>query len=117
MKLKLEVRCCCKPVKLMGWLHVDHALLQSKTATFAPVRSMQNIPRTAIPAQVTLAFAEIAMITPRDTPHGERSVLSEGVTYRRYVAVKGEGIPLETLKAIPEFEANPEYCDEQSEGA
>lgn len=101
--MKLEVRCCCQPRKLLGWLEVADDYRHSATFVIGPdtieridVSEISNDWRSSVVGRVipgdsiTLAIAEIGLV-------------ENGVT-ARYRALKADGVPIERLRLIPGFE-------------
>lgn len=85
----LEVRCCCEPKKLLGWLPVQYPY-------------MTHV-RYWLPEKVPFTDAHIGgegkyIEMPLCEYAGEDLVV--------YRAVKSEGIPIELLRAIPAFKEN-----------
>ncbi len=101
----LEVRCCCRPEKLLGWLPVsDDVDVKEGVAVTFIIR----------PAHVRLL--DSAVFGPLDGPLGVEHVPAEGVTlaiatysaapsgeWEYRLAFKSEDTPLETLRRIPGF--------------
>lgn len=84
--VRLEVRCCCQPKKLLGWLTVPDARCLSVSFCI-PQRLLA---RTAKPVIVKLSLDQINC-----------EIDGELVSYR---AIKAEGAPLKLLRKIPGFE-------------
>lgn len=89
--MRLEVRCCCRPEKLVGWLNVARPV----GVVIFPLCSKQPVARgvegVAVPVH-TVAL-EIA-----DFNDGSRI----------YPAIKSEDTPIDVLRLIPGFEENLE---------
>ncbi len=93
---ELEVRCCCQPQKLLGFITVEpgatfvqRALIVDPPSGFA---SMFSVAPVACEKQVRLPVQEIYTDTGR-----------------RYRAVKAEGVSLDVLLRVPGFRpANPQ---------
>jgi len=91
---RLEVRCCCQPNKLLGWLYADadRDVVLSRLVSPSPVPLMTDA-NSRVPIvperchQITMEIATIA--------------LGEG--FQPYRAIKAEGVPIETLRRIPGF--------------
>lgn len=93
--VKMEVRCCCVPQKLLGWLPVPYPNLKSvrywlvhPSAKWAPKGSETG--ETALGEYLEMRLEDY---------------LPEGAA-TPYRAIKAEGIPLETLRRIPLFQEN-----------
>jgi len=95
MDMKLEVRCCCDPMKLMGWIPVPY--------------EGQNIPRSI---RIPLLMERARPIAGLATQNSDIVMLVERFAYgeaARALAFKADGIPVETLRRIQGFvEATPE---------
>lgn len=82
---RLEVRCCCQPQKLRGWLDVpEHAVKNGGVAVF-PLRTPPNARWDA----------------PFETVRLEVARMVKGT--KDWLAVKSEDLPLETLRRIHGF--------------
>lgn len=94
--VRLEVRCCCQPQKLLGWLTVPDA--RRKSVAF---RLSQRVYRLVGHRLVGHA----ASIEPRTVvlPIEQINYEVAGVEVS-YRAIKAEGAPLELLRRIPQFE-------------
>lgn len=86
---RYEVRCCCEPEKLRGWIDVEGDQ-RSYKFNLRPEFSASVF--DAIPSAVTLdsLIMDMALINP-------------GNGGRDYFALKAEGIPPEKLRRIPGF--------------
>jgi hypothetical protein len=85
---RLEVRCCCQPRKVLGWLEVpEHQVREGNSVRF-------TIPPTWRPERVLLADT-IALPVATITEYG-----------RDWLAFKAEGAPVERLRKLPGFMEN-----------
>jgi hypothetical protein len=84
---KLEVRCCCDPGKLLGWLAADI----SQPSVCYPIMESHTSKLDA------LMVKTIALQIARFVDQGQA-----------YWAIKADGVPVETLRLIPGFEENPD---------
>ena len=82
--MQIEVRCCCTPSKLLGWIELE--TLDTPRVCFPVRNSVENIWPMFVP--VVLEF----------TAWRENG--------REGHAFKADGIPLDMLKRIPCFTAN-----------
>lgn len=97
--MKLEVRCCCDVMKLMGWIPV-------------PYQVHELPPTIRLPLLATMSVGAIPPVTTR---HGVIDLFVGRFAYgsgRRTLgaerALKADGIPIETLRLIQGFiEATP----------
>lgn len=90
---RVEVRCCCSPLKLLGTLPLPdkvqahtYAVMQPKTTDFLRVAARGVRPQT-----VTLQLVQWA------APDGKFRMVPQGY------ALKADGIPIEVLRRIPGF--------------
>ena len=99
--MKYEVRCCCRPDKLVGWLdwpNEDTLVRLFPLQTYYPRTAWDNL--AAIQTEtikLKLDFFAPAAISDPD------SIFSIPEPYK---AIKAEDVPLETLKRIPGFIPN-----------
>lgn len=97
---RLEVRCCCRPQKLRGWLQVAvprGGLKCGHVVTFVKRRTpkaRELVIRDALPLvdQTTLIKMEVGQI--------------QGIGREPYLAIKSEHLELEELRLLPGFEEN-----------
>lgn len=82
---EIEVRCCCTPQKLRGWLRVSDHMVQVGRRVFFP---LAEATRTFRVGSVDLEVA----------------IFWDG--HQHYPALKNEGMPMETLRRIPGFREN-----------
>lgn len=94
--MRIEVRCCCSPKKLLGWVHLpqgawDRRICLPMRAT-APAQFDRHLSGFAPEevGQVTLSFARL------DPGNGDES----------YLCLKAEGLSIETLRKLACFEEN-----------
>lgn len=91
--MKVEVRCCCDPGRLLGTVEVDRMpgdgefFYWREPATF-----------------------ETPGLTVPETPVRPRTIALQACEYwhdtERRIAFKDDGMPIETLRRIPSFEEN-----------
>jgi len=79
--MKVEVRCCCQPMKLLGTVIIDDRLMHADSVTFALRGNIDDRHQKIL----TLPLAMFA--------DGGRT----------WIAVKAEGVDLDTLRRIPYF--------------
>lgn len=88
-----EVRCCCTPTKLLGWLEwPDESRIEMRFQLCDSILSAVIGPRYPIAS----AVEEIRLVLDYYWPKAGKG----------YMAVKAEGVPLETLRRIPSFKEN-----------
>lgn len=93
---RIEVRCCCSPRKLLGSLPVPDStkpgdtvrLVVMKPRTYAPPTGHYNRPRNDDP-YIHLPIETFADMSGAHPKYG--------------IAVKAEGVAIETLRLIPGF--------------
>lgn len=80
--MKAEVRCCCTPRKLLGWLEVP-----------------------TLDADRVVFWLRFAMDRWEDPPRRIELPIAEFIDERkeRRRAIKAEGVPIELLRRIPGF--------------
>jgi hypothetical protein len=106
-----EVRCCCDPLKLLGYLPSPPDGGAHADFTLAPVfQSPAPGPRPVteyLPGgHVRLSLCEFAIPDPEYTPGSMFGMYIRGLAYR------ADGVELETLQRIPGFlTAVPEYSN------
>ena len=93
MSISMEVRCCCKPQRLLGWLKVPDTARRGTIIHFTVWPSAR--------AEVNQASFEVKQISlPVDTyAYAENS-------YHERLALRSEDTPIETLRLIPGFKEN-----------
>jgi hypothetical protein len=97
--IRLEVRCCCVPEKVLGTLPVDHCPLPGDRITF-PLMTRYSRPGPREALAKTMAERPSIMF--------EVSMWSS--LEEAGVALKREGVDLETLRRVPGFiEAAPRW--------
>lgn len=104
--MKLEVRCCCQPHKLLGWLEVpDHLAKLGEVIVFPvhvtvdPDGGLRDHARPQ--RQIALPVAEIVIPTDFVGPGPLESF------FDRHLALKSEETPLEVLRGVRGFEEAP----------
>jgi hypothetical protein len=98
MTKRIEVRCCCQPTKLLGWIDVDASkVIEGRTLVFTPPR-YALLHRENVEVLPTAADDRIALpIAMVQFPDG-----------RQYLALKSEETPIERLRTLKAFiEAPP----------
>lgn len=98
---KVEVRCCCQPQKLLGWVEVPRAKLYEghhvRLLVTPDPRALLAV--GASPAPEIAGFAFLSLPIARiATPENSRG----------WLAVKAEGVPLSTLRRVAGFIENRE---------
>lgn len=102
--MRLEVRCCCVPKKLLGWLEVaDYRVREGNTIQFIlpPIYERIFIDGRRYETMTAACYVRlpIARIGMTDLFTGEPA---------SHLALKSEETPLETLRQIPGFVEAPE---------
>lgn len=88
----LEVRCCCQPRKVLGWLEVpEHRAQAGERASF-PLTATWRPGRVLLPESVTLPVA---------------TVMEYG---HAWPALKAEGVTIERLRRIQGFRENANHA-------
>lgn len=88
--MRLEVRCCCQPNKLLGWLEIGNFLPHHplpRTVRFPKLSSMQR----------TESFTYIEL------PIVMFHTAMDEIPMREYPALKAEGMTVEQLKTLQGF--------------
>jgi hypothetical protein len=94
--MKIEVRCCCQPQKLLGWLPVDPKdVRRGAVINFTIIRSFANF----------LSDETVAVTPPARVALPVEDFHPGGLA-RYYPALKSEETPIEVLRKIPGFEEN-----------
>lgn len=108
--MRLEVRCCCKPTKLLGWLEVPRELVQlGGRVCFETEPRYQWADGYAVQLHrrqtITLP---IAMFKTTDVFRVEVDGRHEDfeLEWDAHLALKSEEVPLEVLRQIPGFLEN-----------
>lgn len=106
--MKFEVRCCCVPMKLMGWLEVPVIKPEHNLDLFYEVliKGPNSLPSTTTVKRIKLTFAEFWTMRDPDWP---RKFLCNEKFQDEYLALKSNDHSIEDLKLIPKFEAHPFY--------
>lgn len=102
---RVEVRCCCTPMKLLGSLPIMDSVREGQDVRFVVMK-----PPRAFDAR------KDASLTLGDVPHIKLTLLKWGVaeletwnenSSNRWIAgglaLKADGVPIETLRRIPGF--------------
>jgi hypothetical protein len=88
----IEVRCCCQPQKLLGWLLIRQPIRVS-TIRFPLMSGHRYLDKKtgySCPVFDALDLDVARIVTPRD-PVG-------------YLVLKADGVPIETLRRLRGFE-------------
>lgn len=92
---RVEVRCCCQPKRLLGWLPVDELKIwEGSKVRFlvAPARTFRELGAAPI-SELAVSTLELPILT---------ACLPDADGGRR-LALKSEETPIETLRRIPGF--------------
>ena len=99
--MKYEVRCCCMPTKLLGWLEAPD---DADSVVFAKAEPWNQRDASLFVEHITLPVATIRLqIDPFDWVEKDGVMMPP---YKEYKAIKAEGVDIEILKKIPGFECN-----------
>ena len=85
--MKMEVRCCCTPRKLLGWLDVKEGLRPGDVANFMLMEK-----RLTLEGDTSGKF-EVVQLPIQRIAEGSKS----------WLALKSEETPIEKLRKIPGF--------------
>lgn len=103
--IELEVRCCCQPQKLLGYMEVDEKLVRRGGVVIFERR--ERIPFVMDPRTIITSLPTPNRLERLRLPIEEfvdRSVAPEA----RHLALKAEGLSLEDLRRWSQFrEARP----------
>ncbi len=96
--MRLEVRCCCTPGKLLGWIDWPDDM---RSSVRLPVVSSMTVEE---------GFLKISGDMTESVPY-ESAVLTlcdfrKEALSRPYKAVKSNDVPIEVLRKIPGFQEN-----------
>lgn len=83
--IRREVRCCCQPQKLLGWMDVR----EDATEIVFPI--LRNMP--LIHFNDSVSYDRVVLRIAKIVHSDEKS----------YLAIRAEDIPLETLRRLPGF--------------
>lgn len=95
---RMEVRCCCKPQKLLGWLPVPASAALGETLHFT-IPPVVRFLGTPLEPQGFTEEGRRVISLPVEMFGG---VIRPGV-FGEHLALKSEETPLETLRQIPGF--------------
>lgn len=100
--MRMEVRCCCQPKKLLGWLDVPKGARSFKVA-------IMELNQSALRAHFSDGCVNTDQFvdrycTPRIVELPIATIVNEGRTYK---AIKSEETPIETLRMISGFAEAP----------
>jgi len=96
--VKVEVRCCCVPQKLLGWLDVEpERIVVGNVVQF-------RTPPSAGPVTFLHEGFETFRLEPGERVALPVAAISSGTA--SWLALKSEETPLETLRRIPGFIEN-----------
>lgn len=100
--VRLEVRCCCVPQNLLGWVDVPEARL--RVGEFLPFVLRVPIPKNfgqhpeLVESNAAAVRLEMAFYNVRDVDSDDFGTTS--------IALKSGELPIETLRRIPGFIEN-----------
>lgn len=94
---RMEVRCCCTPKKLLGTLPVPDLTSEGTSVDFALMQPRINFNHWRGEK------AARASANRRLTLQAQSFQAVEGETMLAGIALKAEGVPIETLRLIPGF--------------
>lgn len=94
----LEVRCCCSPQKLLGWLPVDDSVRPGAVVRYCYRTRTEG--RWA--CRDPLSVSDAPMVHTIPLVIGEIYINGD-----HWLALKAEGVPLEILRLIPGFQEDP----------
>jgi hypothetical protein len=108
--MRIEVRCCCQPTKLLGWMDVSRHVKEGDVLTFplatraaAAASGLSQMPESVTVEQLRLpvaVFQDVVLIGRGGDDVEEVRTM--------HLAIKSEETPIETLRRIPQFdEATP----------
>jgi hypothetical protein len=92
--MKLEVRCCCTPLKLLGWLEWPDD--GRRSMRFLLLRTMAEFEWDNDQVKIDAIELEVSSYY---SVYGRAAPTS-------YKAVKDEGLPIEVLRRVPGFTEN-----------
>lgn len=99
---RMEVRCCCQATKVLGTVPVPEAMLKQRLV----ILPLMGVPGQGLPySKLEFEVATWAEIRPDPEVDPHLYDLQTGVGYIREtgVALKHEGVTVETLRRIPGF--------------
>lgn len=97
--VRLEVRCCCQPQKLLGWLTVPYVVPGRDVLIKRPDGTV-----TALPVQmISMPMFSVSEDVLREALESLR--LGEPVRMLNYPAIKAEGMTVDQLRDVPGFVA------------
>lgn len=91
----MEVRCCCQPKKVLGWLPVPDDVEEGMTMAYAGV--------SRLPSPTDL-WMDCAPVTCKSIPVVQLKVARIAVGESSWLAMKGEGMTVEQLRTLVRFE-------------
>jgi len=100
--MRTEVRCCCTPKKLLGWLDVpDELLFEGNTISFRiPPRCYQPIGAALVFERAINVRLPVAMFRA-----GMPLEFAYGIP-DQHLALKSEETPIDLLRRVPGFVEN-----------
>jgi hypothetical protein len=102
--MKLEVRCCCMPLKLLGYVDVDFHVCAGNTVAFEYLVPVEQFADGDTARRMLVALTAQYYSPPGDVPS--------------YLALKSNDCPIEVLRQLPGFtEANDEQRRVSLDGA
>ncbi len=88
--VKMEVRCCCDPSRLLGYLPVQYPLM-NWVRFWVPLTGARHVEFTCDLPSAKMRYVELSLAFY--APIGETP----------YRCVKADGVTMELLRSIPEF--------------
>jgi hypothetical protein len=102
--MRIEVRCCCQPTKLLGWIDVARQVKDGDVLIF-PLASRDG-GRDLLPLAEPFAVEQLRLpvATFSNVVLIAKGTDDVDVIRTRRIAIKSEETPVETLRRIPGFE-------------
>lgn len=101
--MQIEVRCCCQPQKLLGWLPVPDTVQGGDIIAFTVRRASWEL--ASLNAQPVFFTPDIIALPV--AIFGEPALDADGPRIVKRLALKSEETPLERLRLIPGFREAP----------
>ena len=102
--MRYEVRCCCRPEKLVGWLEMPEREKGVFTVPLVAVNYWDASSNGRLEAlRLEVDILSTAAVNIADLLHENDEFLPKITGYK---AIKAEDVPIETLKRIPGFIPN-----------
>ncbi len=96
--MRYEVRCCCDPGKLLGWVDLPRELQLKEWHTFLWVEGGSYLPGESVPAAT--AHRLRLQLDQWSKAHDPISLFGEGP---ERLAFRSDDTPIETLRQLREF--------------